>query len=418
MKWIKSFNKMKIAFIVPYVPNQIRTRSYNLVTNLTKLGHEVDVFTVGSNHADRQDAVALGARCANIVYYDQPLWRSLTNSLGATFSGNPLQSVYSIQPELVKHLVDLFSRNGASKYDVIHVEHLRASQYGVLIKSKFPSLPIVWDSVDCISYLFEQASTQSADLFKKLITRFELERTRKMERRLLGYFDHTLVTSSIDKRALLNVAGDDVEPAPITVLSNGVDQDFFHPNPDVDRESETLIFSGKMSYHANISMVRYLVSEIMPRIWREHPNTHLYIVGKDPTSDVKELGKNSRITVTGTVDDIRPFLWRATVSVVPLLYGAGIQNKILEAMSTGTPVVTTSKAISSLDVQVEKDVMVGDSPDEFSQAVLRLIENRSLQQDIGAAGALYIKTNHSWLPIAFRLTEIYQRTINQHGDLY
>ena len=409
---------MRIAYIVPYVPNQIRTRSYNLITNLSKLGHEVDVFTVGSNHADRQDAEALGERCANVIYYDQPLWRSLTNSFGATFSGNPLQSVYSLQPDLASYLIELFAKGGGSRYDTVHVEHLRGSQYGVLLKSQFPNHPIVWDSVDCISHLFEQASSQSADLFGKLITRFELERTRKMEGKLLGYFDHVLVTSPLDKKALLSLAKNGVEPAPISVLSNGVDQDFFSPNPDIDREVETLIFSGKMSYHANISMVRYLVSEIMPRIWRKHPNTHLYIVGKDPTSDIKDLGKNPLITVTGTVDDIRPFLWRATVSVAPLLYGAGIQNKILEAMATGTPVVTTSRAVSALEAQVGKDVLVGDSSDEFSQAVVRLLENQKLQQGVGDAGASYVKTHHSWLPIASQLVSIYQHTFNQYGDLH
>lgn len=409
---------MKIAYIVPYVPNQIRTRSYNLIINLTKLGHEVDVFTVGSNHADRQDAEELGARCANVIYYEQPLWRSMTNSLSAMFSGNPLQSVYSLQPDLLKYLVELFSRNGSSRYDAIHVEHLRGSQYGVLIKSKFPNQPVVWDSVDCISHLFEQASIKSTDLFGKLVTRFELGRTRKMEGWLLNHFDHILVTSPVDKTALLGLARKGMEPAPISVLSNGVDQDFFHPNQKVDRDTETLIFSGKMSYHANTTMVRSLITEIMPRIWKVRPSIRLYIVGKDPPSDIKDLDTNPLITVTGTVDDIRPFLWRGTVSVVPLLYGAGIQNKILEAMATGMPVVTTSKAVSALEVEVGKDILVGDSFDEFSRAVLRLIEDQSLQREVGVAGASYVKTHHSWLPIASQLTDIYQHTLNQYGDLH
>ena len=405
---------MNIAFIVPYVPNQIRTRSYNLITNLSKLGHEVDVFTVGSDHADKQDADALGSKCANVIYYYQPLWRSLMNSLSATFSRKPLQSVYSLQSDLSNYLVKLFAENGGSRYDVVHVEHLRGSQYGVLLKARFPDQPIVWDSVDCISHLFEQASTQSVDLFGKLITRFELGRTRKMEGRLIGYFNHILVTSPLDKTAFLGLVRNGIEPAPISVLSNGVDQDFFHPNSNIDRDAETLIFSGKMSYHANISMVRYLVSEIMPRIWRKRPSTRLYIVGKDPTSDIKDLGRNPLITVTGTVDDIRPFLWRATVSVVPLLYGAGIQNKLLEAMATGTPVVTTSKALTALNIQTGKDVLVGDNSDEFSRAVLSLIENRNLQQKIGAAGASYVKIHHSWVRIASQLVDIYQRTQNQN----
>jgi glycosyltransferase involved in cell wall biosynthesis len=402
---------MRIAYIVPYVPNQIRTRSYNLITHLSKLGHEVDVFTVGSNHADRREAESLGSKCAKVVYYHQPVWRSLTNSLGASFSGSPLQSVYSWQPELARYLAKFFAENGGSRYDVIHIEHLRGSQYGVFLKSRFPNQPIVWDSVDCISHLFEQASAQSADLFGKLITRFELERTRKMEGKLLGCFDHVLVTSPIDRTALLALTRNGMKPAPISVLSNGVDQDFFRPNPEVERDTETVVFSGKMSYHANITMVRYLVAEIMPRIWKMRPTARLYIVGKDPSSDIKELEKNPLITVTGTVDDIRPFLWRATVSVVPLLYGAGIQNKILEAMATRTPVVTTSGALSALQVQAGKELLVANDSDEFSQAVVRLMEDRDLQYEIGDAGAAYVRTHHSWISIASRLVDIYQQTL-------
>jgi glycosyltransferase involved in cell wall biosynthesis len=270
----------------------------------------------------------------------------------------------------------------------------------------------VWDSVDCISHLFKQASAQSTDLFGKLITRFELNRTRKLEGRLLYCFDHVLVTSSVDRAALLDLTQNGAKPAPISVLSNGVDQIFFHPNPEIERDAETLVFSGKMSYHANISMVKYLVAEIMPRIWKTRPAARLYIVGKDPSAEIKELGKNPLIKVTGTVDDIRPFLWRATVSVVPLLYGAGIQNKILEAMATSTPVVTTSRALSALRVIAGKQLLVADGPDEFSQAVLQLMENRDFLDAIGGAGASYVRKHHSWTSIAARLVDIYQQTLN------
>ena len=130
---------MKIAFIVPYVPNQIRTRSYNLITHLSRLDHEVDVFTVGSKLMDRQDAKSLESRCAKVFYFHLPLWRSLMNSIGATFTGRPLQSVYSWQPGLGRFLTELLTKNSDLRYDVIHVEHLRGSRFGILLKSKFPN---------------------------------------------------------------------------------------------------------------------------------------------------------------------------------------------------------------------------------------------------------------------------------------
>ena len=404
---------MRIAYIVPYVPNQIRTRSYNLISHLSELGHEVDVFTIGSNDADRRDAELFRSKCAKVVYYHQPVWRSLANAAGASLSSRPLQSVYSWQPDLLKDFVRMFAQKSGFPYDVIHVEHLRGSLYGLEIKKRFPNQPVIWDSVDCISHLFKQAAAESTDLFGKLITRFELDRTRRMEGFLLNWFDHILVTSAIDRDALLGLNQNGTKPAPISVVSNGVDQAFFHPNPEIQRDIETLVFSGKMSYHANISMVKHLVTDIMPRVWKARPSVRLYIVGKDPSPEVKEFEKNPLIRVTGTVDDIRPFLWRATVAVVPLLYGAGIQNKILEAMATRTPVVTTFKTLAALQVQKGKELLAAQDAEEFAGAVVRLIGDRKLQDTIGDAGASYVVTNHNWLNIAAGLVNIYHQAIER-----
>jgi glycosyltransferase involved in cell wall biosynthesis len=401
---------MKIAFIVPYVPNQVRTRSYNLITQLTLLGHEVDVFTVGCGKVDLSDAEALKSRCRTVYYFEQPVWRSLVNSALAVPSGKPLQTVYSQQPDLIQQLDKLFKANsGDSGYDVVHVEHLRGSEYGRFLKAHFPELPVVWDSVDCISYLFKQAAGQSASFFGKLVSRLELGRTEKTEADLLEIFDHVLVTSSMDRSALMKTVRHGRGPAPISVLSNGVDQDYFRPNQSIPKDPETLVFSGKMSYHANISMAKYLVNRIMPLIWRQRPNVRILVVGKDPPSEIKRLEENPQITVTGTVSDIRPFLHKSTVAVAPLVYGAGIQNKILEAMAVGLPVVTTSKALLSLAAVSNREILVGDSPREFSESVLNLLENPGWAHEIGETGRLYVREHHDWRRIAVQLAGIYKR---------
>jgi glycosyltransferase involved in cell wall biosynthesis len=199
------------------------------------------------------------------------------------------------------------------------------------------------------------------------------------------------------------------------VLPNGVDLEFFHPRRDVQREAQTLVFSGKMSYHANISMVKYLAAEIMPRVWREQPEVRLVIVGKDPVPEVRALGADPRITVTGTVEDIRPYLWRATVAVVPLVYGAGIQNKILEAMACGTPVVTTSRTLSALKVTPGKELIAVDGAEAFASEVLALLKEQGRREAIGAAGAEYVRRWHSWRSIAERLVGVYVETMRQGG---
>jgi glycosyltransferase involved in cell wall biosynthesis len=404
---------MKIAYVVPYVPNQIRTRPYNLINQLTSLGHEVEVFTLGSNRQDMIDAQALNSYCSAVHYHVQPVWLSLLNSALAVPSSQPLQSVYSWQEGLAQKL---FKRVSQKEIDIVHVEHLRGSRYGLFIKAKLPTFPVIWDSVDCISHLFKQAAGNSTSFFGKFVTRFELPRTRNAEGNLICQFDHVLVTSATDKNALLDLVPNGKESSPISVLPNGVDLEYFYPNSDIKRDTATVVFTGKMSYHANISMAKYLVSEIMPLVWKARPETHLFIVGKNPPSEIKNFDVNPFITVTGTVEDIRPYLWRATASVVPLLYGAGIQNKILEAMATGTPVITTSKTLSALQVIPGKHLLVANNPSEFAKSILLLINDRNRMNELGLSGMAYVRSMHDWNSIAYQMSNIYKNFLDNSRE--
>jgi len=396
---------MKIAYVVPYVPNLIRTRPYNLISHLAASGHEVSVFTLGSGKQDLDDAEALRSKVKKVYYQDHPIWKSLWNSVKALPSRRPLQTVYSWNSILAKQIVSLL--NVPDEFDVVHVEHLRGSLYGQYIKNQLPFIPVVWDSVDCISYLFAQASAHSTGGFGKYVTRFDLDRTRQMEGKLVSEFDHVLVTSATDRDALLELTLPGSNPSPVTVLSNGVDLEYFHPNSDVQKDPETLVFSGKMSYHANVSMVRYLVREIMPKVWMKQPNVRLIVVGKDPSAEVRAFGDDPRIEITGTVEDIRPYIWRASCAVVPLVYGAGIQNKILEAMACGTAVVTTAKTLSSLQVTPGKELLIAMDTEDFSRNILKLLENEELSRKIGVAGAEYVKKHHNWSTIVNQLVSCY-----------
>ena len=268
---------MKIAYIVPYVPNKIRTRSYNLIHQLSRLGHKVAVFTLGSNETDLADAKSLRAACQEVYCDGQPIWQSFLNCTLALPSNTPLQSVYSWNPDVAKKWLTLLRKGDGEfgGFDIIHVEHLRGSRYGTFLKSMLPAMPVVWDSVDCISYLFQQAAARSGSLFGRVMTSFELGRTRKAEGNLVGRFDRVLVTSVTDKQALTELVPAGKQSGIISVLPNGVDLDYFKPDPSVRRDPETIVFSGKMSYHANISMVKYLVGEIMPGVWARCPNAKL-----------------------------------------------------------------------------------------------------------------------------------------------
>jgi sugar transferase (PEP-CTERM/EpsH1 system associated) len=392
---------MRILFVVPYAPTPIRTRPYNLVRGLARRGHAVTLGTLYENPAEQ--AALCELQREGITLIAQPLARARVarNMLAAIPRGGPLQAAYAWHPALAAQLQEAAS---ASLFDVIHVEHLRGARYALALKGLTPT---VWDSVDCISHLFEQAGARSRSLTARAVTLFELPRTRRYEGWLVQQFARVLVTSDADKQAL-----DGLSPVPssqshVAVLPNGVDLERFRPSSQ-GRECDTLVFSGKMSYHANLSAALHFAREVLPLVWRERPQTRLWIVGQNPPRSVRALAADPRITVTGAVADLADQVGRASVALCPLLYGAGIQNKVLEAMACGTPVVSYASALGAIGAQPERDVLAAESPATFAQQVLRLLADPALAARIGAAGRAYVETYHRWPDVVVHLENIYR----------
>ncbi|NWG13808.1 MAG: glycosyltransferase [Acidobacteria bacterium] len=275
-------------------------------------------------------------------------------------------------------------------------------------------LPVVWDSVDCISFLFRQAARSGRQWSKRLVTRFELRRTEKYESYLLRQFRHVLISSPVDRQLLLSLlpAGDLQAPA-VSVIPIGVDSGYFRPNPEVSRLPATLVISGKMSYHANVAMVSYLIEEIMPRIWARRNDVRVVVVGKDPPRKLSALGRDRRVCITGTVKDVRPYLQSATLAVAPVIYGAGMQSKLLEAMACATPVVTTPLAIRALEGEPRRHLVVAEKADDFAEAVLRLLQHSSLREMIGRSGREYVVGTYAWVRVARRLADVYAEAVSQ-----
>jgi glycosyltransferase involved in cell wall biosynthesis len=238
----------------------------------------------------------------------------------------------------------------------------------------------------------------------------DLARTRRYESRLLKRFERVLVTSPHDRDALARLASTTEANDRLCVLPNGVDLDYFKPL-DLPRDPATIIFSGKMSYHANIAAAIDLARQIMPHVWQQRPTAKLVLAGKDPAPELLALAADPRIVVTGTVPDLRPYLAQATVAVSPIRYGVGIQNKVLEAMAMATSSVASSQATSALQVQAGRDLLTADSPETLAQAIVELLMHDALRQSIGQAGRHYVETYHDWNGAAETLAGVYQAAI-------
>ncbi|MBC7226324.1 MAG: glycosyltransferase [Thermoflexales bacterium] len=403
---------MRLLFVTPYVPSRIRTRPYHLLRELARQGHPVTLLTAATSEPEVRDAEELRGWGIRVDVFRVPRARSLGNCLLALPTREPLQAVYAYHPAMERRLAEL-ARSG--EFDRVHIEHLRAAR---LVRA-VPGIPTVYDSVDCISLLFEQTMAQTPRWTSRLLAALDLGRTRRYEARLLARYNRVVVSSRRDKEALEALARRYLpplaRPAPITVVTNGVDLEYFRPQ-NGPRDSRTVVFTGKMSYHANVAGALYFAHQVLPLIWARDPEVRFWVVGKDPPEVVQRLARDPRILVTGTVDDLRPYLAQATVAVCPIPYAVGIQNKVLEAMAMGTPVVCTRAAAEGLEARPGEDLLVADTAEAFAHHVLRVLEDPALAERLGAAGRRYVETCHDWRSIAGRLVEVYRNAGDRGAD--
>jgi polysaccharide biosynthesis protein PslH len=398
---------MRILYITPYVPSVISVRPYNLIKGLAGQGHAITLLTlVPPGEADNLPIIR--PYCSRVEDVSFAWYDALATVGYALATGLPLQAAYGHSQRLMGILTKTLD---TQSFDIVHVEHLRASVLGTFVHG----LPKVYDAVDCISLLLERTLAANPQAKSRLMAWLDLERTRRYEGHLSGQYTHTVLTTREDQEALQALTvryGRAAESERISVLPNGVDLQYFGPQ-NLAREEETLVFSGKMSYHANIATALYLVQEIMPLIWKERRLVKLWIVGQAPSKAVRALATDERITVTGYVPDLRPYLTRATLAISPVRYGVGIQNKVLEALACGTPVVTSPRACQTLQTRPGEDMMVGDSPAAFAEQVLRLLADSALRQQLGANGRRYVETHHHWTTVTETLQSIYVRARDQ-----
>jgi glycosyltransferase involved in cell wall biosynthesis len=403
---------MRILFASPYPPSRIRVRGYGFLTHLRQ-SHDVTIVSQCASEQEMADVEALRRQGFEVVVIQESKMRSALHSGMALFSTYPIQAAYARSAQFMSVVREVWTKG---TFDVLHVEHMRGIASLDALASGYP---LVWDAVDCISLLSKHTMASGPTLSVRAVARLELKRTQHFEARLLNQLRHIVVTSQRDRQALIELARtqrgdlmstDEALGASIRVLPNGVDLEYFCPM-QVERRRCNIVFSGKMSYHANVATALYLYKQIMPLIWEQRPETTLTIVGSKPPKVIQQLAQDARVEVTGYVEDMRPYLGRAELVISPMVYSVGIQNKVLEAMALGTPVIAAKQAVSALGAQPDRDLLVAETAPEFAHAALRLMEDTQLQNSLRQAGRSYVEREHDWNVVTNKLIDIYQQAI-------
>lgn len=234
------------------------------------------------------------------------------------------------------------------------------------------------------------------------------------ERQQARSFDMSITVSEDDARALREIA----PRAKTVVVPNGVDTNYFDNATPDGEEPQSLVFTGSMSYQPNVEAMTYFTQRIYPHILQMCPSVRLYIVGRSPAPEIEALGVQhpGRVFVTGTVDDVRPFLRRAAVVVVPLRNGGGTRLKILEALAMHKPVVSTTVGAEGLAVIDKKHILIADDDQQFADSVVSLVKDSAKRQRLGEAGRRLVEARYDWRHIAPLLEAAWECTVKHHAQ--
>lgn len=374
---------MRLLFLchrIPYPPDKgDKIRSYHELAWLAER-HEVDLFTLVDDEADRRHVEPLRELVEELTVIRLRPIHARLRALKACFVGQALTVAHFDEPALRRALEDSVARR---KYDLCFVF---SSNMAPLVRNL--GVPLALDFVDVDSAKFA-AYASGASLVARPVFAREARRLRALERELCESAELTIVCTDRERIELESFA----HPKRLEVIENGVDIEYFHPA--ATRGEDGVVFAGAMDYRANVDAVLWFAREVWPLVRARHETTRFTIVGSNPAPSVLELNGRNGIEVTGRVPDVRPFVTRAAVSVAPLQVARGIQNKVLEALACGLPVVATRAALGGLSTD-PRGVVVAESATDFAAAVSSLLLDPARRHFLSTAGRDYVVENHRW----------------------
>jgi glycosyltransferase involved in cell wall biosynthesis len=218
-----------------------------------------------------------------------------------------------------------------------------------------------------------------------------LTRFRWLEGSLGGTFDLIITNSTVDEGVIKGLS----RKANTLTITNGVDMEYFFPDPSVEEEDK-IVFTGVMGFGPNEDAAIYFVHDIFPLVKDKRPQAQFWIVGSQPSERVKDLSRISGVYVTGQVDDVRPYVRSAKVFVCPLRMGSGVKNKILAAMAMQKATVATSISLDGLNFSDNRQVLLADEPQDFADKVVHLLTDEKKARQLGADGLVRVQHQYSW----------------------
>ncbi len=382
-----------------------KIRSYNMLKAL-KRNCRITYLTLDDGTADSSARELAREYCHDLVCVPHRRREKFTTGFYVELALNLASEMpYAIKkyesPEMRQEIVRLLA---AQRIDVLVCDFLA------------PAVNVP-PNLNCTTVLFQHNveamiwkrhyEVQTATARKAYLYR-QWQKMRAFEAKACPRFDSVIAVSREDRDQMQQEYG--LEN--VFAVPTGVDTAYFRPRGGIETRPHHLVFTGSMDWLPNEDGIRYFTEQIMPRIKQSVPDVTLTVVGRDPYPSLVELSKRDpSVTVTGRVDDVRPYMEEAAVYIVPLRIGGGTRLKIYEAMAMEKPVVSTTIGAEGLPVTNGEEIVLADTPESFSEAVVRLLQQKDQSVEIGTRAAAKVRAEFGWESVADSFAAICERTM-------
>lgn len=373
---------MKLVVLTSRVPYPLekgdKLRIFHQIKHLSD-SHEICLICLNDN-TEEIDTSVLKQFVSELHIIQLSKWKIPFRMLFAFFHHLPFQVLYFLEQKNKKKIEDIIQQFQPNQ---IYCQLIRTAEYIKDLLQYDKSI----DYMDAFSAAaMRRAETEKG--VRKLFWKIEFDRVKKYERGIFDYFKHHAIISHQDRNLLAIPSNKNID-----IVPNGVDTAHFR-NLNSTKKFD-LVFAGNMNYPPNIAAAIFLAKEILPIVSIQFPNVTLLIAGANPSQDVLELA-NDQITISGWMNDIREAYCESRLFVAPMFIGAGMQNKILEAMSSELPVITTSLAAEAFPEKNLSKLIEANSAFEFAKAIQYYLLNENAQTNDGKSNRLYVEEKYSW----------------------
>lgn len=375
---------MRILYIVPFVPWPLRPRAFNLIPRLAAK-HEISLVCIAGSAEEEARAGEWASVCKQVRCVRRQWTKVRLQCLRALATPKPLRMAYHHSGQMRQAVRDAIAEFSPT---VIYAERWPGLDY----VPPDSGIPVLCDLMDSL-VLYNQRLMRIGQWWQRLLGAEEYLKFRNYEARLARRADVVVLCSSID----LECVRQNAPEARYVVVPNGVDCDKFFMKGPSEEESATIVFTGHMNYWPNRYAVRFFLDKVFPQVRRRIPAAKFLVAGKGAQGFLRpDQVKNPNLEVVDFVPELRPYIARAAVAAAPILNGVGTTCKVVEAFSTGTPVVATHFACGDLAVRDGEHLLLAQQPEEFAEQVVRLLCDPDLRIKLANQARRLVEERYDW----------------------